>query len=92
MGNLLKEKAADFYRTKGVLAFAGQGDTKFVFQGMQFTPHKVDHNESLLASNYHCGSPPPLSTPHSPPIIHLHSPSFHPPSPLTLFSSSFLHK
>lgn len=34
MGDLLKEKAADFYRTKGVLAFADQGDSKFVFQGV----------------------------------------------------------
>lgn len=34
MTNLLAAKAADFYRTKGVLAFADQGDTKFVFQGV----------------------------------------------------------
>jgi G3E family GTPase len=34
MSELLKEKAADLYRTKGVLAFADQGDTKFVFQGV----------------------------------------------------------
>jgi len=34
MTALLKEKAADLYRTKGVLAFADQGDTKFVFQGV----------------------------------------------------------
>jgi G3E family GTPase len=34
MGNLLKEKAADFYRTKGILAFSNQGDIKFVFQGV----------------------------------------------------------
>jgi G3E family GTPase len=34
MGKLLAEKAADLYRTKGVLAFSNQGDTKFVFQGV----------------------------------------------------------
>lgn len=34
MSDLLAEKAADLYRTKGVLAFHGQGDTKFVFQGV----------------------------------------------------------
>lgn len=34
MTNLLAEKKDDLYRTKGVLAFKGQGDTKFVFQGV----------------------------------------------------------
>jgi G3E family GTPase len=34
MTTLLAAKAADLYRTKGVLAFAGQGDVKFVFQGV----------------------------------------------------------
>ncbi len=34
MSDLLAEKAQDLYRTKGVLAFQGQGDTKFVFQGV----------------------------------------------------------
>lgn len=34
MMDLLKERAADLYRTKGVLSFQGQGDTKFVFQGV----------------------------------------------------------
>jgi len=34
MSELLKVKAVDMYRTKGVLAFADQGDTKFVFQGV----------------------------------------------------------
>lgn len=33
MSQLLQAKAADLYRTKGVLAFADQGDAKFVFQG-----------------------------------------------------------
>ena len=34
MSTLLQAKAADLYRTKGVLAFANQGDAKFVFQGV----------------------------------------------------------
>eukprot|EP01038_Epipyxis_sp_PR26KG_P007850 gene7850-10658_t len=34
MSQLLKEKGADLYRTKGVLFFANQGDSKFVFQGV----------------------------------------------------------
>lgn len=34
MTGLLKAKAADIYRSKGILAFADQGDTKFVFQGV----------------------------------------------------------
>lgn len=34
MTDLLKAKAADIYRSKGVLAFADQGDLKFVFQGV----------------------------------------------------------
>ena len=34
MMDLLKERAADLYRTKGVLSFQGQGSTKFVFQGV----------------------------------------------------------
>mmetsp|Transcript_19664 Transcript_19664/g.60820 ORF Transcript_19664/g.60820 Transcript_19664/m.60820 type:complete len:354 (+) Transcript_19664:1512-2573(+) len=34
MAELLQTRAADLYRTKGVLSFAGQGNTKFVFQGV----------------------------------------------------------
>lgn len=34
MSALLQAKAADIYRSKGVLAFAEQGDLKFVFQGV----------------------------------------------------------
>jgi len=34
MSALLSERAKDLYRTKGILAFADQGDTKFVFQGV----------------------------------------------------------
>jgi len=34
MISLLRDRAADLYRTKGLLSFHGQGDTKFVFQGV----------------------------------------------------------
>jgi len=34
MAELLQARAADLYRTKGVLSFAGQGAQKFVFQGV----------------------------------------------------------
>jgi G3E family GTPase len=34
MTQLLQAKAADIFRSKGVLAFADQGDLKFVFQGV----------------------------------------------------------
>ena len=34
MMDLLKKRAADLYRLKGVLSFHGQGDTKFVFHGV----------------------------------------------------------
>lgn len=34
MMDLLRERAEDLYRTKGVLSFHGQGDVKFVFQGV----------------------------------------------------------
>lgn len=34
MMDLLKERAADLYRTKGLLSFHGQGNAKFVFQGV----------------------------------------------------------
>lgn len=34
MMDLLRERAADLYRTKGLLTFHGQGDVKFVFQGV----------------------------------------------------------
>ena len=42
MMDLLRERAADLYRTKGLLSFHGQGNVKFVFQGVheqiQFGP------------------------------------------------------
>lgn len=34
MSAMLNERAKDLYRTKGILAFADQGDTRFVFQGV----------------------------------------------------------
>lgn len=34
MMNLLQSNAANMYRSKGVLCFEGQGDAKFVFQGV----------------------------------------------------------
>jgi G3E family GTPase len=34
MMDLLRDRAADLYRTKGLLSFEGQGNTKFVFQGV----------------------------------------------------------
>jgi G3E family GTPase len=34
MMDLLRERAADIFRSKGLLSFHGQGDTKFVFQGV----------------------------------------------------------
>ena len=45
MSQLLQAKAADLYRTKGVLAFADQGDAKFVFQGSICNPGStcLDH-------------------------------------------------
>ena len=36
---LLQERARDIYRSKGVLCFAGQGDAKFVFQGVHEQIH-----------------------------------------------------
>lgn len=37
MSTLLQAKAADIYRSKGILSFEGQGNTKFVFQGVHET-------------------------------------------------------
>lgn len=49
MMDLLKERAADLYRTKGLLSFQGQGTTKFVFQGVHeqinFGPSKKPWEE-----------------------------------------------
>jgi G3E family GTPase len=48
MMDLLRERAADIYRSKGLLSFHGQGDTKFVFQGVHeqinFGPSKEPWN------------------------------------------------
>jgi len=49
MMDLLQQRAADLYRTKGLLSFHGQGDTKFVFQGVHeqinFGPAKAPWKE-----------------------------------------------
>jgi len=34
MGNLLQNNSKDLYRSKGVVSLEGEGDTKFVFQGV----------------------------------------------------------
>ena len=34
MVNLLQQKKEDLYRSKGVLAFANEGDAKYIFQGV----------------------------------------------------------
>ena len=44
MAELLQTRAADLYRTKGVLSFAGQGDQKFVFQGVH---EQIDFGPAL---------------------------------------------
>lgn len=55
MMDLLKERAADLYRTKGLLSFQGQGDTKFVFQGVHeqinFGPSKEPWKEGEVRMN-----------------------------------------
>ena len=42
MAALLEKNSKDLYRSKGVIALVGEGDTKFVFQGVHeqimFTP------------------------------------------------------
>jgi len=49
MMDLLQQRAADLYRTKGLLSFHGQGNTKFVFQGVHeqinFGPAKTGWTE-----------------------------------------------
>mmetsp|Transcript_16467 Transcript_16467/g.24656 ORF Transcript_16467/g.24656 Transcript_16467/m.24656 type:complete len:350 (+) Transcript_16467:163-1212(+) len=55
MMDLLKERAADLYRTKGLLSFQGQGNTKFVFQGVHeqinFGPSKEPWKEGETRVN-----------------------------------------
>lgn len=55
MMDLLRERAADLYRTKGLLSFHGQGDTKFVFQGVHeqinFGPAKNPWKEGEVREN-----------------------------------------
>ncbi|KAK1746433.1 CobW C-terminal domain-containing protein [Skeletonema marinoi] len=51
----LEERAADLYRTKGLLSFHGQGDTKFVFQGVHeqinFGPAQKPWKEGEVREN-----------------------------------------
>jgi G3E family GTPase len=55
MMDLLKERAADLFRTKGLLSFHGQGSTKFVFQGVHeqinFGPSKDPWKDDELRVN-----------------------------------------
>jgi G3E family GTPase len=55
MMDLLRERAADLYRTKGLLSFHGQGNTKFVFQGVHeqinFGPAKNPWKEGETREN-----------------------------------------
>jgi len=55
MMDLLRERAADLYRTKGLLSFHGQGDVKFVFQGVHeqinFGPAKEPWKEGETRVN-----------------------------------------
>ncbi|KAL7530446.1 hypothetical protein ACHAWF_003377, partial [Thalassiosira exigua] len=55
MMDLLRERAADLYRTKGLLSFHGQGNTKFVFQGVHeqinFGPAKTPWKEGETREN-----------------------------------------
>ncbi|KAL7534575.1 hypothetical protein ACHAXR_007105 [Thalassiosira sp. AJA248-18] len=55
MMDLLRERAADLYRTKGLLSFHGQGDTKFVFQGVHeqinFGPAQTPWKEGETREN-----------------------------------------
>ena len=55
MMDLLRERAADLYRTKGLLSFHGQGDVKFVFQGVHeqinFGPAKEPWKEGEVRIN-----------------------------------------
>lgn len=55
MMDLLRERAADLYRTKGLLSFHGQGNTKFVFQGVHeqinFGPAKEPWKDGETRTN-----------------------------------------
>tara|TARA_B110001452_G_scaffold2798_1_gene2435 strand:+ start:675 stop:2270 length:1596 start_codon:yes stop_codon:yes gene_type:complete len=50
MHGVIKARSAELYRSKGVVALAGEGDTKFIFQGVhdqiQFTPAKEPWGEN----------------------------------------------
>lgn len=55
MMDLLRERADDLYRTKGLLSFHGQGETKFVFQGVHeqinFGPAKDPWSKDAVRVN-----------------------------------------
>jgi G3E family GTPase len=62
LGELLKEKGADIYRMKGVLAIQGEAN-KFVFQGIHMlfdgkplTPWVCDFDRATEVAYTHCGS------------------------------------
>ena len=44
MSELLRTKAADLYRSKGVLAFVEEGDAKFIFQGVH---EQIQYTQAL---------------------------------------------
>jgi len=54
MSDLLRHKARDLYRSKGVLAFEEEGDAKFIFQGVheqiQYTTAKEPWGEGPRVS------------------------------------------
>lgn len=54
MSDLLRHKARDLYRSKGVLAFEEEGNSKFIFQGVheqiQYTTAKEDWGEGPRVS------------------------------------------
>ena len=51
-GDVVQTKARDIFRSKGVLSIHGQGDIKFVFQGvheqMNFGPSQDSWKEGVL--------------------------------------------
>lgn len=55
MMDLLRERAADIYRSKGLLSFHGQGNIKFVFQGVHeqinFGPAKEPFKDDEVRVN-----------------------------------------
>merc|ERR1712127_1089344 len=67
MHGIIKDHKENLYRTKGVVALAGEGDTKFVFQGVhdqiQFTPAvRVAHTEHGHTESEPVKKPSPTSS------------------------------